>query len=186
MQFKIHSTTTAPEASRATLAQIEKKYGFVPNFFGVLAESPASLQAYLDVGESIQHGVLTPIERQVVALTISVTTDCAYCVADHSTLAQMAGMPEQVLQELRDQKPLTDGKLNALRSLVLSILYHRGWVPATDLDQYERVGYTGRHILEVITLLALKIMSNYVNHVAKTPLDPQFTPHAWSSKNNAT
>lgn len=182
MKFQIHSAATAPEASRETLEKVAEKYGFVPNFFGVMAESPAAVQSYTAVSDALQHSMLTPVEQQVVALTISVTTDCAYCVADHSILAQRVGVPEQVLVELRAQKPLSDRKLNALRTLVLSIMYHRGWVPTDDLERYTKAGYTERHVLEVITLLALKIMSNYVNHVAKTPLDSQFASHVWSPK----
>jgi len=181
MKFCIHTTATAPHKSWAALEQIEKKYGFMPNFYGILAESPVALDAYVDVNEALQHSVLTAIERLVVALTISVTTDCAYCVADHSILAQKVGVPEEVLKELRAQKPLSDRKLNALRTLVLSILYHRGWVPKQDFEYYAKAGYTERHLLEIITILALKIMSNYVNHVAKTPLDSQFASHVWSS-----
>ncbi|NGZ04161.1 MAG: carboxymuconolactone decarboxylase, partial [Nitrospira sp. WS238] len=186
MKFRIHTTATAPKESRRALKQIENKYGFVPNYFGVLSESPVALHAYVGVSDALQDSVLSPIERQVVALTISVTTDCAYCVADHSTLAEMAGMPDHILKELRQQKPLSDKRLNALRGLVLSIVYHRGWVPKDDLEHYARVGYSERHILEIISVLALKIMSNYVNHIAKTPLDAQFSGHAWSPKNNST
>lgn len=186
MKFPIHTTATAPKESRRALKQIENKYGFVPNYFGVLSESPVALRAYVGVSNALQDSVLSPIERQVVALTISVTTDCAYCVADHSTLAEMAGMPDHILKELRQQKPLSDKRLNALRGLVLSILYHRGWVPKEDLEHYARVGYSERHILEIISVLALKIMSNYVNHIAKTPLDVQFSGQAWSPKNNST
>ncbi|MGE3151936.1 MAG: carboxymuconolactone decarboxylase family protein [Nitrospiraceae bacterium] len=186
MKFRIHTSSTAPQASRPILEEVERKYGFVPNYFAVLSESPVALRAYTGVSDALQDSVLSPIERQVVALTISVTTDCAYCVADHSTLAEMAGMPDHILKELRQQKPLSDKRLNALRGLVLSILYHRGWVPKEDLEHYARVGYRERHILEIITLLALKIMSNYVNHVAKTPLDAQFSGQVWSPKSNST
>ena len=43
-------------------------------------------------------------------------------------------------------------------------------------------GYTQRHVLDVLTIVALKNLSNYVNHIARTPLDPQFASHAWSAK----
>jgi len=182
MKFTIHTSATAPEDSRPILQEIEKKYGFLPNYFAILAESPAALQAYTAASSSLQQSILTPVEQQVVALTISVTTDCCYCVADHSALAKTAGMPEHILKELREQKPLSDRKLNTLRTLVLSILYHRGWVPREELHHYAKAGYSERHIFELITILALKIMSNYVNQVAETPLDSQFVPHTWSSQ----
>lgn len=182
MKFQVHTKETAPEASRATLEATGKKYGFVPNLFGVLAESPTAVQAYAAINKALEQSALSPVEQQVVALTVSATNDCAYCMGAHSAVAQMVRMPEDILLELRDQKPLSDRKLNALRTLVLSMMRHRGWVPEEDLEHFVAVGYTRRHVLDVITLLALKTLSNYANHIAQTPLDPQFASHAWSAK----
>jgi len=83
---------------------------------------------------------------------------------------------------LRDQRPLSDRRLNALRTLVLSVLRHRGWVPEADLEHVVAAGYTQRHVLDVLTLLALKTLSNYVNHIAHTPLDPQFASQEWKAQ----
>ena len=94
----------------------------------------------------------------------------------------MVRMPEDMLAALREQRPLSDQKLNALRALVLSILHHRGWVPEAYLEHVVAVGYTQRHVLDVLTIVALKTLSNYVNHIAHTPLDPQFTSRRWSAE----
>jgi uncharacterized peroxidase-related enzyme len=182
MQFPIHSKETAPEASRATLEATAKKYGFVPNLFGVLAESPTAVQAYAGINKALEQSALSPVEQQVVALTVSATNDCAYCMGAHSAVAQMVRMPEDVLAALREQRPLSDQKLNALRALVLSVLRHRGWVPEADLEHVVAAGYTQQHVLDVLTIVALKNLSNYVNHIAHTPLDPQFAAQAWSAK----
>lgn len=182
MKFQIHTRETAPEASRATLEITAKKYGFLPNLFGVLAESPTAVQAYAAINKALDQSALSPVEQQVVALTVSTANDCAYCVGAHSTVAQMVHMPEGILTELREQRPLSDRKLNALRTLVMSILRHRGWVPEDDLEHFVAAGYSERHLLDVITLVALKTLSNYVNHIAHTPLDVRFTAQSWKSQ----
>lgn len=182
MQFPIHTKETAPEASRATLEAIAKKSGFVPNLFGVLAESPTAVQAYAAINKALEQSALSPVEQQVVALTVSATNDCAYCVGAHSAVAQMVRMPEDVLAALRDQRPLSDRRLNELRTLVLSVLHHRGWVPEADLEHVVAAGYTQRHVLDVLTIVALKTLSNYVNHIAHTPLDPQFASQEWNAQ----
>ena len=181
MQFPIHTTETAPEASRATLEATAKKYGFLPNLFGVLAESPTAVQAYAAINKALEQSALSPVEQQVVALTVSTANDCAYCVGAHSTVAQMVRMPEDILTALRDQRPLSDRKLNALRTLVLSVLHRRGWVPEEELEHFVAAGYSQRHVLDVLTIVALKTLSNYVNHIAHTPLDPLFAAQAWKS-----
>ncbi|MEK9142901.1 MAG: carboxymuconolactone decarboxylase family protein [Nitrospirota bacterium] len=186
MQFPIHTKETAPEASRATLDATAKKYGFLPNLFGVLAESPAAVQAYAAINKALEQSALSSVEQQVVALTVSTTNDCAYCVGAHSTVAQMVRMPEDILAALRGQRPLLDQKLNALRALVMSILHHRGWVPENDLEHFVAPGYTQRHLLDVLTIVSLKTLSNYLNHIAHTPLDPQFASQTWSAKESCT
>jgi len=45
MKFQIHTQQTGPEASQATLAEVEKAYKFIPNFMGTLAESPLAVSA---------------------------------------------------------------------------------------------------------------------------------------------
>ncbi len=113
---------------------------------------------------------------------VSAAHDCTYCVGAHSTVAQMVHMPEDVLDALRAQRPLSDRKLNALRTMVLSILHHRGWVPEDDLEFFVAAGYRQRHLLDVLTIVALKTLSNYTNHIAHTPLDPQFAAQAWTGQ----
>ena len=97
----------------------------------------------------------------------------------HSTLATMVEMPADMLEELRQEGSLSDTKYNALRNFALALLEHRGWMPEAELVAFQEAGYDQRHVLEVITLLAQKTMSNYYNHIAQTPLDEMFQPMAW-------
>lgn len=181
MKFQIYTKETAPEASQETLETTAKKYGFLPNLFGVLAESPTAVQAYAAINTALEQSALSPVEQQVVMLTVSAANDCAYCVGAHSTVAQMVRMPEDVLSGLRAQRPLSDHKLNALRTLVLSILHHRGWVPEDDMTSFTTAGYGQRQLLDVLTIVALKTLSNYANHLAHTPLDTQFAAQSWKA-----
>lgn len=114
-------------------------------------------------------------------MTVSITNGCAYCVGSHSTVAQMVRMPEDILSALREQRQCADRKLTALRTVVLSILHHRGWVPDDDLEFFAAAGYGPRHLLDVLTIVALKTLSNYTNHIAHTPLDSQFALQAWKT-----
>jgi alkylhydroperoxidase family enzyme len=91
----------------------------------------------------------------------------------------MAKMPEQTLTELRKQTALSDKKLNALRNLTLSVMEHRGWMPEKDITDFQTAGYDQCHLLEVLTILAQKTLSNYYNHIAQTPLDAMFESQAW-------
>ena len=179
MPFPIHTKTTAPQQSQPILEQVESTFGFVPNIFGVLAESPTALHAYSAIMEAMKHSGLSLIEQQVAILAVSTQNGCTYCVAAHSTVAGMLKMPVTILNELRDQQPLSDPKLEALRAFTLSVVTHRGWVPQEDTLAFTNAGYERRHILDVLTIVAQKTLSNYVNHLAHTPLDAQFSAQQW-------
>jgi alkylhydroperoxidase family enzyme len=56
----------------------------------------------------------------------------------------------------------------------------RGWVEDREIEAFIAAGYTQQQVLEVILGIAIKIMHNYTNHIAKTPLDKPFQPHVWS------
>jgi len=103
MRFKVHNRETAPEASQSILEESEKSLGFIPNLYGVFAESPTALQAYTALSEALKQSALSPIEQQVVALAVSTENECSYCVAAHSVIATMVKMPETTLNELRAQ-----------------------------------------------------------------------------------
>jgi len=50
----------------------------------------------------------------------------------------------------------------------------RGWLSDDDLAEFEDVGF-GRDVLyEIVGIVGIKTISNYVNHIAHTEVDPQF------------
>ncbi|HHI92584.1 MAG TPA: carboxymuconolactone decarboxylase family protein [Gammaproteobacteria bacterium] len=179
MSFTIHNKTTAPAASLPIMVATEQAFGFIPNLYGVFAESPTAIAAYAAINEALKHCALTPVEQQIVALTVSIKNNCDYCVAAHSVIANMVQMPADTLQQLRQQQPLSDARLEALRQYTLAVLEHRGWVPTKNLQAFQIAGYTQQHMLDILTVVALKTLSNYTNHLAHTPLDRQFAAMSW-------
>ena len=179
MKFEFHTIESAPESVRPELEAAQKAYGAVPNLYRGFATNPATLKIYLSFNEQLQqHGTLSPIEQQVVYLTVSAENGCTYCVGAHSVLADMAKMPAATVEELRNQTALSDAKLNALRTFTLSVMEHRGWVPEADLTAFAQAGYNESQVLDVLTIIAQKTISNYFNHIAQTPLDEMFAGRA--------
>ncbi len=181
MKFEIHTPQTAPEASKATLAEVEQTYKFIPNLYGTFAESPLAVSAYLQLSGLIQSkSSLTPQEQQVVMLAVSFENGCDYCMAVHSTVATMAQTPPDVIQGLRDGKLPGDPKLAALITFARAVVQERGWVKEESLNAFMASGYTRAQVLDVIVITALKTISNYTNHMAHTPLDAAFAARKWT------
>ncbi len=180
-RFDTHTLDSAPAASQPILQQVKKAYGAVPNLFGTFAESPALLQAYLELGGIFDRSTaFDASERQIVLMTTSFENDCEYCMAAHSTVAAGQRVPADVIEALRAGTALADPKLEALRTFTREIIRHRGWVADEDVQGFLDAGYTRRQLLEVILGVGFKTLSNYTNHIATTPVDASFEPRAWS------
>jgi len=180
MEFPIYTINTAPEASKAALVHAKKTFGFIPNLEGILAQSPALLQGSMALWDLFETTSFSPIEQQIIYLTANYEHGCHYCMAAHSGLAKMIGMAAEDIQALRNGTPLSDPKLEALRHFTKRMIQMRGWVDDSEIEKFLAAGYTQQQVLEVILGIAIKIMHNYTNHIAKTPLDKPFQPYIWS------
>ncbi|WP_445366662.1 carboxymuconolactone decarboxylase family protein [Methylomonas sp. BW4-1] len=179
-QFKIHSIQTAPAIAQPLLEGSLKKYGFIPNLHGGLAEAPAALKAYIELTALFDQTSLSPMERQVVLLVVSTENHCIYCVAAHSMIAkQMIKADPAIVDAIRNLQPLPDTKLDALASFTRNVVKNRGVVCGQTLDKFIAAGYTLAQVLEVVLGVTLKTLSNYTNHIIDTPLDTAFQAETW-------
>jgi uncharacterized peroxidase-related enzyme len=178
--FNVHTKDTAQTRSAELLANAEKAFGFVPNLLGMFAESPTALKAYLTIEQIFNESSFSLTERQVVILAASRFNECRYCMAAHSTSAGMQKVPADVIEAIRSDQPIADSKLETLRTFTTTVLEKRGWISDDDTATFLAAGYSKEQILEVILGISVKTLSNYVDHVADTPLDDAFAAKAWA------
>ena len=177
--LKIHDIKTAPEGSKALLENSQKAYGMIPGLHGVLAASPELLKAYQELHQLFTETSFNNDELTVVWQTINVEHGCHYCVPAHTGIAKMMKVDDAIIDALRNHTPLADAKLEALRTLTLSITRNRGNVSQADLEAFYTAGYGEQQVLEIILGLSQKVISNYTNHIANTPVDEAFQKFAW-------
>lgn len=179
--FTTHTIDSAPKMARPLLEGARKKLGFVPNLYGNLAEAPIVLKSYFDLSASFEETSLNPVARQVVLLAISVENGCEFCVAAHSMIARnMVKAPNEVVDALRNRKPIPDARLEALSVFTRTVVRERGWAGGQPLEAFLSAGWTKRQALEVVLGVAMKTLSNYANHLTGTKTNEQFAAEAWS------
>lgn len=178
--LKIHSIETAPEASKTMLEQSLKSNGMIPGLHGVLAEAPGLLEAYQTLHKLFTESSFNKEELTVVWQTINVEHECHYCVPAHTAIANMMKVDAGISEALRNGTDLPTEKLQALHDFTLKMVRNRGHVTQEDLDSFYKAGYGERQVLEVILGLSQKVISNYTNHIANTPVDTPFQKFAWS------
>ncbi len=177
--FTLHDETTAPEGSKQLLAKSKAAYGMIPGLHAMMAEAPGLLEAYQTVHELFVNSSFDKDELTVVWQTVNVENNCHYCVPAHTGIAKSMGVNDAISDALRDETPLPNARLEALRDFTLSIVRDRGFVADEKVQTFLDAGFTKRHMLEVVLGYSQKIMSNYTNHLANTPVDEAFDRFAW-------
>ena len=182
-KFTVHTIEAAPVRSRPLLEGVKQALGFVPNLYGVFAESPAALQGAIAIWDAFSHSSLSNAEQQLVVLAVSEANDCEYCVAAHSTLAKrMANVDAALVDATRRREPLPDAKLDALVTFTRVVVEQRGFLAEADVAAFLEAGYTKAQIIEVLLGVGMKTFNNYVDHIAHTPLNDQFKAEGWEPK----
>jgi uncharacterized peroxidase-related enzyme len=177
--FEIHTPETVTDSAAATLNSVQSNIGFIPNVFATIAESPAALTGFVNLGEAFASSTFTSEEQQVIQLAVSTENECVYCVSGHTAFAQTLNIPESVVSALRAKKPLPDERLNALSNLVRSLVQHRGHIERKEIESYLAAGFTRAQFMEVILGISLKTFSNYASIALNIKLDKEFESYAW-------
>ncbi|MFQ5797824.1 MAG: carboxymuconolactone decarboxylase family protein [Bacteroidota bacterium] len=155
------------------LAVVERKFGFVPNLIKEMVTSPAVAQVYLSGQEAMAEASLANKEQQAVQLTVAAYNQCHYCTAAHGLLGKHAGISSEALQAIKSGGLPQDERLKALVSATRLLLEKRGWLNADELQSLFAEGIDRAQVYEIIALIGLKTISNYINHVAHTKVDPE-------------
>lgn len=140
-------------------------FGFVPTLFDELVRSPAVANAYLSGLEALQDGVLTDAERNIIMLAVSAANDSTYCVEVHRSLAQQEHAEAEDLDLITMQQMPNDMRLQALTQTAWRILDKRGRLDMDDLEYLGSYGIEHRQIYEVIAIIGLKTLANYIQHI---------------------
>lgn len=182
-EFTLHDKQSAPQESQQLLDQSIQTFGMVPNLHAVMAEAPGLLEGYQQLHQLFLDSSFDDEETTVVWQTINVEHACHYCVPAHTGIAKSMNVDDAITDALRNETPLPTARLEALRVFTLAVVRGRGNVDDNAVQAFLKAGFTQRHILEVVLGTAQKVMSNYTNHLADTPVDEPFKKFEWHKVN---
>lgn len=176
------SLNSATGRTREVLETGNKSAGGIPNMYAGMANAPSLLDTYLHGYELFRkESGFTAAEQELVFLSIARVNECTYCVAAHSFMADAKSKtPAQAVQAVRNDAPIEEPKLQALRAFTQTMVTSRGKPTPDELAAFVQAGYTEQNALEIILAIAVKTISNYANHILHTPIDPMFGKYAWS------
>jgi len=154
---------------------VKEKFGFVPNLFRTLAITPAVAEVYLTANMAMEGAAIPAREAQAVNLAVSTENGCRYCMAAHTAMGKMAGISPDELSLIKEGGEPKETALAAVVRAARIIMAKKGWLSDEELEELEQSGVDRAKIYEIIALIGIKTIANYVNHVAHTKIDSEFT-----------
>lgn len=170
-RIAIPASDHTPAASRPLLQAVHAQLGVVPNLMKVVGNSPAALDGYLALNGALARGALDARLRERIALAIAEFNGCEYCLAAHSYLGEkVAHLDAAEIGAARGGQS-ADRKAAAALQFALQVAAAKGRVADADLDAVRGAGFDDAGIVEIVTHVALNVLTNYVNNVARTDVD---------------
>jgi len=93
----------APAEVRAIYDDImaTKAIDFVPNFWKTIASHPPLLEeVWQSLKRAMTPGRVDALTKEMIALAVSATNGCTYCIHSHTAAARKLGMDDAMLGEL--------------------------------------------------------------------------------------
>ncbi|EPX76141.1 carboxymuconolactone decarboxylase family protein [Salipiger mucosus] len=182
-KFEKLDETSATPAALPLIEKSKAAFGRLPGLHAVMARAPALLDGYQVLHRLFaEETSFDADEKTVVWQTINVYHQCHYCVPAHTGIAKAMKVDDAITDALRDETPLPTQKLEALRTFTLAMAESRGNPTDAQLEAFYAEGYGEQQVLEIVLGLAQKVMSNYTNHLAETPVDAPMQKFAWTPK----
>ncbi|MFE6922705.1 carboxymuconolactone decarboxylase family protein [Nocardia sp. NPDC057663] len=166
---------TADAEQGELLAEVQRQLGRVPNLYAAMANSPATLRGYLRLRDALTAGKLGAKTREQLALLIASENGCEYCVSAHTMRAAKMGFtPEAITatRAARAESPHAEAVLRFARE----VLRTGGRVRDEQLTEARNSGVGDGELAEAVGHVALNVLSNYFNHVARPELDFPLVP----------
>lgn len=157
----------ADGALATTYAELIEKRGKVSNILKVHSLNPDSMRKHLDLYMTIMFGKsgLSRAEREAIAVVVSATNECAYCVNHHVEALRRYVKDEDTLESLTN----ADG-LETLEPRLSNIVRHAEKLTSapsamteSDLGELRAVNLSDSDILDITMITAY---FNFVNRIA--------------------
>ena len=170
-RITIPNTEQTPSASIPLLDAVNRQLGVVPNLMKLVGHSPAALEGYLSLNGALGKGTIGAKTSERIALAVAELNGCGYCLSAHSYLGSNLAKLDAAELDANRHGTSGDAKAAAALRFATRIVGTRGHVADEDLAAVKAAGYSEAEVMEIVLLVALNTLTNYVNNVAETDID---------------
>ncbi|WP_163408834.1 carboxymuconolactone decarboxylase family protein [Flavobacterium ajazii] len=150
---------------------VQAKLGVVPNMMRTMGNSPAVLEGYLNLSGALSHGKLSAKTGELIALAVSESNSCDYCLAAHTFIGEKLVKADPAVLHAARTGNAADAKTEAILQLAKTLISKGGLANDEDVNKAKNTGVSDAEIAETIAHVALNVLTNYFNNVANTEID---------------
>jgi uncharacterized peroxidase-related enzyme len=168
--FQVPTREQVSPIVQGVFDHMKSAMGMVPNLYATVGYSENALTSYLAFQQAQAKGSFSAKEREAVFLAVSQVNGCDYCLAAHTVLAKMNGFSEADTLDLRAGTS-ADAKLRAITQLAASITATHGRPEPQLLENFFAQGYAEKALVDLVSLVADKTLTNYLHNITHIPVD---------------
>ena len=167
--FPVPTRRRAGPEIAALWDRASERLGFVPNVMKAYAYKPERFLRWWAHYDGLMRGEsgLTKAQREMIAVVVSATNRCHYCVASHSAaLRVLTGDPQLVDQVAVNYRHAPLGaRERAMLDLAVKVTEESYRISPADYRPLLRAGWTEADVWDVIEVAA---MFNFTNRMASS------------------
>ena len=180
--FEVPGEDRLPDDLRGLFAKARERIGFVPNVLRVWSFRPERLRPWFSHFRSLHEPTpgLGAAERELVAVVVSQTNGCLYCLVAHgAALREALGDPVRGDRATLDwRRADLDERQTAVAAYAEKLTRSPREVGDADLAALRAVGLTDEEVWDVVELTAMYNLTNRVAMATGMLPNPEYHAQA--------
>jgi alkylhydroperoxidase family enzyme len=167
-------TSVDPESAtgktKELLNAVQPRTGRIPNMVRLMANSPATLDAYLKFAVALLDAKLDKAISDLIAVAVAQASGSDYTLSAVHALGRNGGRGADDLAAARSAQA-KNPKTAAALGFAAKLVDKRGHLSASDVNALRGAGFGDGEVAEIIAFVVLNIFRNYFNLIAAPEID---------------
>jgi uncharacterized peroxidase-related enzyme len=177
-RFPVPAVEQLPEDIRSRILEVQKKSGFVPNIFLVLARRPDEFRSFFAYHDALMDkpGGLSKAEREMIVVATSAANQCQYCVIAHGAILRIRAKDPLVADDVavNYRKANITPRQKAMLAFAMKVALEAYAVDEPDFATLREHGFNDEDAWDIAAIAAFFGMSNRIANATSTRANDEF------------
>ncbi|CAN2389489.1 Carboxymuconolactone decarboxylase family [Pristimantis euphronides] len=160
------------------MEETERKGGFLPNVFKVMAHRPDEFRAffaYYDILMNKESGNLSKADKELIIVATSANNKCPYCVTAHSALHRIYSKKKTLADQVTINAELADlsPRDRAMLEFALAVAKPEN-ITEEHFSPLEKYGFDREDAWDIAMITAFFAMANRIAHLTDLRPNEEF------------